>query len=370
MRKIFIAFLLTGSFYSLTAQTKLIIKGTVKGDTKGYNKVYVYGDSIQQDSVMIENGAFTFSLPWENGMVPVLYNEYEMKEKGGISPYAIVVDKAGTVFLKDIDITKGLRTGKISGSPSAIAFQSFDKGNEKLEKEIDSTLSARFPGKDYRDTSYRKAYDELMAQKMVPYIRSFVKSNSGSFAGTYVLLRNRYLLKDQDMENLYGKLSPAQQATKAGKKMADYLKGLKASAVGRQVNNFTLSTPADESFSLSSLKGKYIMLDFWASWCGPCKAAFPHMKEVYQKYRGDQFEILGISIDKDKAAWLKELGIQQLPWLQVLDTKSISISGFAVTAVPTAYLISPEGKIIMKEIGFDSNGNGEIEKKLKELFDK
>ncbi len=94
------------------------------------------------------------------------------------------------------------------------------------------------------------------------------------------------------------------------------------------------------------------------------------MKEVYEKYRGDQFEILGISIDEDKKAWLKELDKQQLPWPQVLDTKKLYISEFAVTGVPTVYLISPEGKILMKEMGFDKNGNGKIEQKLKELFDK
>lgn len=93
------------------------------------------------------------------------------------------------------------------------------------------------------------------------------------------------------------------------------------------------------------------------------------MKELYQKYRGEKFEILGISIDQDKIAWLNELKKQQLPWPQVLDTKNISVNSFAVTAVPTAYLISPDGKIIMKQVGFGEEGDGEIEKKLKELFD-
>lgn len=370
MKKISIVFLLAGISYNLAAQTKLIIKGTVKGDTKGHNKVYVYGDKVKQDSVLIKNGAFTFSIPWESGMVPMLYDEYEMKESGTISPFPIVIDKAGTVQLKDIDIAKGLHSAKISGNASAVAFQSFDKGYGKLEKEIDSALTQQYPGKGYDDTLWRKAYDGLTSKQLVPYIRSFIKNNTGSFAATYVLLRNRYLLTDQDMEDLYGMLGATQKTSVAGKKIADYLKGLKASAIGRQVDDFTLQTPNDASFSLSSLKGKYVMLDFWASWCGPCKVSFPHMKEVYQKYRGDQFEILGISIDKDKAAWLKELRNQQLPWLQVLDTKGISTSGFAVTGVPTAYLISPEGKIIMKEVGFDPNGNGEMEKKLKELFGK
>lgn len=92
------------------------------------------------------------------------------------------------------------------------------------------------------------------------------------------------------------------------------------------------------------------------------------MKEVYKSYKSDQFEIYSISIDKNKAAWLKAVDEQQFPWVQTLDTKNIAHKGFAVTGVPTTYLIDPLGKILLKEVGFDPNGNSEIEKKLVELF--
>ena len=92
------------------------------------------------------------------------------------------------------------------------------------------------------------------------------------------------------------------------------------------------------------------------------------MKEAYHKYKSVKFENYSTSVDKDKAAELKESKVQQLPWLQTLDTKNISQSSFAVTAVPTTYLVDPNGKIIMKEVGFDSSGNSPLEKKLIELF--
>ena len=165
-------------------------------------------------------------------------------------------------------------------------------------------------------------------------------------------------------------LSGKQKATTQGKDIGDYLQGLKNSTIGSKVKDFVLPTPEEKKISFASLKGKYVLIDFWASWCGPCKASFPHMKEVYAKYKGDQFEIYSISIDKDKEAWLKELKKQDLPWLQSLDDQNISQSGFAINAVPTTYLIGPDGKIFMKSIGFDSSGNGELEKKLDELFAK
>jgi thiol-disulfide isomerase/thioredoxin len=113
-----------------------------------------------------------------------------------------------------------------------------------------------------------------------------------------------------------------------------------------------------------------VLIDFWASWCVPCRKSFPHMREVYKAFKSDQFEIYSISIDQDKVAWLKAVKEENNPWLQSLDIKNVSQSGFAVTGVPSTFLIDPQGKIMAKEVGFDPNGGSEIEKKLTQLFGK
>ena len=92
------------------------------------------------------------------------------------------------------------------------------------------------------------------------------------------------------------------------------------------------------------------------------------MREVYKKYKSDKFEIYSVSIDEDKSAWLKAVKEENNPWLQSLDTKNISQKGFAVTGVPSTFLIDPQGKIIAKEVGFDPEGGSEIEKKIEEVF--
>ena len=362
--------MLMGFVTNVSAQMNLVIKGTVKGDTKGFNKVYLFGEKMKEDSVEIKEGAFTFNVPWVAGAVPYIYSEYDAETIAGPTSFPIVIDGPGTVHLKVDDITKGLISAKISGNASAAAFQSFDEGNRKMDTEIKAKLSELFPGKGKEDMAWRKAYTEQRRARMFPYIHQFVEANSNSYVSAFVLHRYLNILPTEDLEKLFSKLSPALQAVVPGKAVGDHLSGLKLAAIGNYVQDFTLSTPKGDSIAFNSLKGKYVLIDFWSSWCGPCKASFPHMKEVYQKYRGDQFEIIGISIDEEKAAWLKELDKQQLPWLQVLDTKKVYVSGFGVTGVPTAFLISPDGKIMMKEIGFDKNGNGEIEKRLKELFGK
>ncbi len=93
------------------------------------------------------------------------------------------------------------------------------------------------------------------------------------------------------------------------------------------------------------------------------------MREVYKKYSSNNFDILSISTDESQEDWLKAVKEEQNPWPQVLDTKNIAQRGFAITGIPTTYLIDPQGKILMKEVGFDPNGGSEIEKKIKEIAD-
>jgi thiol-disulfide isomerase/thioredoxin len=369
-RKLLLFFILIVSVTTGMAQPKVVIKGTVKGDLKGYTKLYVFGDNMKEDSVEIRNGRFVISFPWVKDAVPYLYSEYDSKLRKGPPSFPVVVDGPGTVQIELDDVTKGLRAGKISGSRSAMAFQQFEEGREKLNDSIKAAMIELLPGKVRGDSAWNKAHLEMLRGRLIPYICNFAAAHAEDYIGAFILGRYQSIIPSEELEKLYNKLAHAQKSSAPGAAVAARLTGLKKAVTGNQVDDFILNTPKDEPIAFSSFRGKYVLIDFWSSWCKPCIASFPHVKEVYEKYRSDQFEILGISIDEDKKAWLKELDKQQLPWPQVLDTKKIYISEFAVTGVPTVYLISPEGKIMMKEMGFDKNGNGKIEQKLRELFDK
>ncbi len=371
MKNSILAFAMLCSSAAAFAQETLIIKGKVNGDTKGHNKVYLYGTGVQKDSAVIVNGAFEFKLPYAKGMVPLFYTEYGIKERRMYRPFPAVVDGPGTLYLNDIDIVKDINSGKWSGIKSAEDYQILDGLLSSVYTEVGKSLSTKYPPSPtlYKDPVYSKERDSLVKIKLAVVYQDFIKSHPDSYASAYALSGSgRSSLAIKDLEKSFSLLSKNRQQSEAGKNISDYLAGLKGSAIGSTVKSFTLNTPKDQPLDFESLKGKYVLIDFWASWCGPCKQSFPHMKEVYSKYKSDKFEIYSISIDKDKAAWLKESEVQKLPWLQTLDTKNISQSGFAVTAVPTTYLIDPKGKIIMKEIGFDSSGNSPLEKKLIELF--
>lgn len=355
------------------AQGKLTIKGTVKGDLKGYHKIYVYGNNVTPDSAVVNNGRFEMSIPYKASMFPILYDEYSVKVQRGFTPYAIVVDRPGTVNIDDIDITRGVSSGRVSGMKSAADYYAFNRKCDSISRKNQQLLQVKY-GKNVDPKSatykaYSKELDSLNTEKTNLLILKYVKANPDSYTATFILSSEGVeSLTDIQLENAYKTLSKRMQQSANGKRISDHIAGIKKSAVGQTVENFRLNTPDGAAFDFNQLKGKYVIIDFWASWCGPCRASFPHMKTLYQKYKSDRFEIYSISIDKSKSNWLGALKEEDLPWPQTLDTENISKSKFAVTGIPTTYLIDPTGKIMIKEVGFDSNTGSLIEKKIVELF--
>ena len=142
--------------------------------------------------------------------------------------------------------------------------------------------------------------------------------------------------------------------------------GAKNLAVGAEAPEISMENPDGEIITLSSLKGKYVLIDFWAAWCKPCRAENPNVVRMYSEYGGDQFEILGVSLDRNREAWLKAIDQDGLPWLHVSDLQYFNNAGartYQISAIPATYLIGPDGKIIAKGLRGAS-----LEAKLKEIF--
>lgn len=137
-------------------------------------------------------------------------------------------------------------------------------------------------------------------------------------------------------------------------------------SVGSIAPDFELPTPDGKKIKLSSLRGKYVMVDFWASWCGPCRAENPNVVRMYNQYKGKGFEILGVSLDKDKDKWVGAIAKDQLSWLHVSDLKfwdSKAAKLYGIKGIPFTVLLDKKGKIIAKNLR-----GAELEKKLKEVL--
>ncbi|MEZ4804354.1 MAG: TlpA disulfide reductase family protein [Bacteroidia bacterium] len=137
-------------------------------------------------------------------------------------------------------------------------------------------------------------------------------------------------------------------------------------AEGEVAPDIVLNQPNGKVLKLSDLKGKVVLIDFWASWCGPCRAEFPNVKRVYSKYKDQGFEIFGVSLDKDSAAWVNSINALGLNWRHVSDLKywsSAPAKLYKVTGIPFTVLLDKEGRIIAKNLRGE-----ELERKLEELF--
>jgi thiol-disulfide isomerase/thioredoxin len=156
-----------------------------------------------------------------------------------------------------------------------------------------------------------------------------------------------------EMNNLFLSLDGVLKTTARGKELDSILAVLKRGSNGQKMIDFKQNQPDGSLVSFSSFKGKYVLVDFWASWCGPCRAENPRVLKAYNKYKDKGFTVLGISIDSKKDKWEKAISEDQMPWIQVSDLKGskneIAVY-YGIHAIPSNYLVDQNGVIIGRNL--------------------
>lgn len=379
MKRMIVSVAMMMAFGSLYAQGasktgKVVIEGTLLGDLKGHSIMYTY-TRMGMDSAEIKNGHYRFGFPFAGTTLKMLLPQYVTKEGQMYRPFGILIDGPGTYYVSS-DIAKGMTASVLKGPEGMMLYHDFEKDQDEAYKKINGGLQTRYGNNwwqiDEKDPRYaaKQAFnDSLQDVYLGPLLEKLLRQHPDSYASAFVLAAQGQHMGSVDRQmQLFNMLSDRMQQSEQGKKFYDFIQGEKNSTIGSTVANFTLPDPQDKPLDFDQFKGKYVMIDFWASWCSPCRKSFPAMRELYKQYKEKGFEIYSISIDENKKAWLKAVGEENNPWLQVLDNKDVAHQGFAITGVPTTYLIDPQGKIVAKQVGFDPETKGPVEEKLAAIF--
>lgn len=238
-----------------------------------------------------------------------------------------------------------------------------------LSKKIETTKDI---DQQYRYRDQMDSVRKLLNQWKAGYIKEYISKNPSSVAGAYMLrdLYNWYSdLPLTDMENMVDDFKGEAAQSKYYKSLTDIVAKRRAVAVGSVAPDFTLMKRDSSKFTLSSTRGKYVMIDFWASWCHPCREAIPHWKEVYNKYHDKGFDIVSVSDDSRWKDWFKAMDMEKMPWTQVCDEFPVKNmparvgSLYMTTYIPFYVLMDKDGKILVY-----SGDENKIDDKLKEIF--
>lgn len=202
----------------------------------------------------------------------------------------------------------------------------------------------------------RESYYELYEQQG-ELDSAYIAENPSSHATVLTLRNTFYMLDVEQLEAALSRLDAPLQDMEEYKYMHGKMERMKAVAIGQKYTDFGLETPEGELLKISDVhNGNVLLIDFWASWCGPCRRANPEVVEIYNTYHDQGFEILGVSLDRDSANWVKAIADDQLTWDHISDLKYWNSAGaelYGVTSIPHTVLVDRDGIITAKNLHGD-----------------
>lgn len=335
--------------FGLSSCNKNTFKVNVSLENTDENTMIILSKVVDNTIVVVDSSFFKNEIATLTATKDDPQRLYTIRIKGKRGTMVFFPENNDVTVVGDIDNPTMV---EILGGEAQTKYNDYNKGYNEFSKQIRDLYGKMDEANRNHDTvmmeSISNEGNEIM-KKQADYVDAFIKNNKDHFVGHYVLDEKK---QDYSIDQLKEMVAEFPNESLYTKDLNEYIEKMEKVSIGQPFVDFTLKTVDEQEITLSNYcKGKKLTLvDFWASWCGPCRAENPVVVAAYEKYHDKGFEVLGVSVDKDADAWQKAVNEDKLPWTHVRDIDGKISEQYLVYYIPSNLLIDENGIIIEKNL--------------------
>ncbi len=353
MKKILFSLLLGAAVWACTPKNQFVIDGTVEGEASGNALLVVFSENRSS------------AKPDTLAKAPIVDGKFKLTGTATTPLYGFVTlegtRSSAALIAENVKLTAVINTtdnslSEVTGSTEQEVLKAFNENNKVLRSkmaELSQAYRAAIEAKDEEKIAQLQQQASDVQKEVQDKEVELMAAHPNSVATAFTLLTKVGGLETEKLAELYNQLGDVAKNSTYGVQIKEQLDKLEAVAVGKVAPDFTQNNPAGEPVSLHGIKAKVKIIDFWASWCGPCRQANPSIVELYKKFHDKGLEIIGVSLDQNKENWEKAIQDDKLTWIHVSDLNYFDNEVarlYCVNAIPHLLVLDENNVIVAKKL--------------------